>query len=67
MDFALGLDVGGTFTKMVLVERPATVLATGRVSTDADAGIDDLVGRAVVEGRQLCARNGRRLACAGAL
>ena len=67
MDFALGLDVGGTFTKMVLVERPATVVAGGRVPTHADRGVEDLVARAVPAARELCAQNDRRLTDATAV
>ncbi|QEC46463.1 methylhydantoinase [Baekduia soli] len=54
----LGVDVGGTFTDLVLVDEEA-----GRITVDKVASTPDDPSRAVVEGvRQICAKAGVALA-----
>jgi glucokinase len=55
MGFALGIDIGGTFTKMVVLGDDHRVLQEGRIDTQAAAGPESLVDRAAVACRDLCA------------
>jgi glucokinase len=61
VSFALGYDVGGTTTKLVLMEAPATVVASDRLPTLPDAGPAALVARCLERGRSLAAAHGRSL------
>jgi N-methylhydantoinase A/oxoprolinase/acetone carboxylase beta subunit len=54
----IGVDVGGTFTDLILVDEE-----TGRIAVDEVASTPDDPARAVVEGvEQLCAKAGVSLA-----
>jgi glucokinase len=59
--FALGIDVGGTFTKLAILGAGEQVLAEGRVATDAAAGPAPLVERVAVAARELAAGAGLEL------
>ncbi len=62
MPFALGIDIGGTFTKMVALAADHEVLAESRVPTESRAGATELVARVVAEARAMCAGAGLDLA-----
>ena len=58
--YALGVDIGGTFTDLVLLEREAGRVSTGKVLTDYDdlaatviAGVDTLLAEKTVPGRSV--------------
>jgi glucokinase len=61
VSFALGYDVGGTTTKLVLMEAPATVVASDRLPTLPDEGPAALVARCLERGHALAAAHGRTL------
>jgi glucokinase len=52
-DHALGIDIGGTFTKLAILAGDHRVLAEGRVPTQAADGPDQLVERAALALREL--------------
>jgi glucokinase len=54
----LGVDIGGTFTDLVVVGDDRAVLAEGRVPTEAAAGPAPLVERAARAARELAAGAG---------
>lgn len=66
MPFAFGIDIGGTFTKMVALAPDRSVLALGRVPTLSADGPVPLVARAAEAARQMCADAGLALAAADA-
>jgi glucokinase len=57
-----GIDIGGTFTKLALVEPPERVVITGRVETRAADGAPALVARCTEAVADLCRQADRRLA-----
>ncbi len=62
MRYALGIDIGGTFTKVVALEASHEVLAEGRVATESAGGPAALVARAAGCVSELCAGAGLVLA-----
>jgi glucokinase len=64
--FALGIDVGGTFTKLAVLGAGEQVLAEGRIATEAAAGPEQLVSRVAAAARELAAGAGLDLARARA-
>ena len=58
MGFALGIDIGGTFTKLVAMGEDRRVLGESRLPTEAAAGPAALVDRAAAACRQLCTASG---------
>jgi glucokinase len=51
MDFVLGIDIGGTFTKLGLVDADRRLIGETRLETAAADGPDSLVGRLAVHAR----------------
>ena len=66
MPFALGIDIGGTFTKIVALAADRSVLAEGRVPTLSADGPPPLVARAADAARKMCADLGLALGAAAA-
>ncbi len=66
MPFALGIDIGGTFTKIVALAHDRSVLAEGRVPTLSADGPAQLVARAAEAARAMCADAGLALGAAAA-
>lgn len=67
MPFALGIDIGGTFTKIVALAADQSVLAEGRVPTRSADGPAQLVERAAGASREMCADSGLALGAATAV
>jgi glucokinase len=65
--FALGIDIGGTFTKLVALSEDHLVLAEGRLPTEAAKGPASLVERAAEACRDLCAASGLEASSARAV
>jgi glucokinase len=59
---ALGIDIGGTFTKIAVLGAGEQVLAEGRIPTEAEAGPEPLVARVAAAAGELAARAGVDLA-----
>ncbi|GAA4525240.1 ROK family protein [Amycolatopsis samaneae] len=56
-DWILGIDFGGTKVALGLADRDGTLLATRRLDTDAQAGADQVVTRALAGARSLLAEH----------
>jgi glucokinase len=56
----LGIDFGGTKVALGLADRDGNLLATRRLGTDAAAGADQVVTRALSSARSLLAEEGAR-------
>jgi len=61
----LGIDFGGTKVALGLADRDGTLLATRRLDTDAHAGAEQVVVRALAAARALLADEGAVPACIG--
>ncbi|MEV6829911.1 ROK family protein [Amycolatopsis sp. NPDC051102] len=61
----LGIDFGGTKVALGLAGRDGTLLATRRLDTDAQAGAEQVVVRALAAARALLADEGAVPACIG--
>jgi glucokinase len=61
----LGIDFGGTKVALGLAGRDGKLLATSRLDTDAAAGAEQVVTRALSRARQLLAEAGARLSAVG--
>lgn len=57
-EFALGIDIGGTFTKLAVMAEDHQVLGEGRVETQAQTGPAQLVVRAGRALGEVCAEKG---------
>ncbi len=64
-DRILGIDFGGTKVALGLADRDGTLLATRRLDTDAQAGAEQVVVRALAAARALLADEGAVPACIG--
>jgi glucokinase len=68
MDFVLGIDIGGTFTKLALLDRDRGLLGETRVRTEAERGSESLVERVAAAAQELASGSGDlALAQAGAV
>ncbi|SDY41751.1 glucokinase [Amycolatopsis xylanica] len=57
-ELILGIDFGGTKVALGLSDRAGNLLATSRISTDAECGADQVVTRALAAARALLAEDG---------
>ncbi|WP_410655018.1 ROK family protein [Amycolatopsis sp. lyj-112] len=57
-DLILGIDFGGTKVAIGLADRAGSLLATRRLDTDAEAGAEQVVSRALAAARKLLADEG---------
>ncbi|WP_370962203.1 ROK family protein [Amycolatopsis sp. cg9] len=64
-DRILGIDFGGTKVALGLADRDGTLLATRRLDTDAQAGAEQVVARALAGARALLAESGAGPAAVG--
>jgi glucokinase len=64
-DRILGIDFGGTKVALGLADRDGTLLATRRLDTDAHAGAEQVVVRALAAAGALLADEGAVAACVG--
>jgi glucokinase len=64
-DVILGIDFGGTKVALGLAGRDGKLLATSRLDTDAEAGAEQVVTRALSRARQLLAEGGARVSAVG--
>lgn len=64
-DVILGIDFGGTKVALGLADRDGTLLATRRLDTDAQAGAEQVVVRALAGARSLLAESGAAPAAIG--
>ena len=67
MEFAIGIDIGGTFTKLVLLGEDGEILAEGHLPTETDSGAEGQIARCVDHVHDIARRCGRRLADARAV
>ena len=65
--FAVGIDIGGTFTKLAVLDGQEQVLAEGRLATEAESGPGRVVARIAAATRELAAGAGLELGRAGAV
>ncbi|HWD01820.1 MAG TPA: ROK family protein [Amycolatopsis sp.] len=64
-ELVLGLDFGGTKVALGLADRAGRLLGTRRLDTDAEAGAEQVVTRALAEARSLVAAEGVRVGAVG--
>ncbi|MFI5607963.1 ROK family protein [Amycolatopsis sp. NPDC051903] len=64
-ELILGIDFGGTKVALGLADRAGTLLATRRLDTDAEAGAEQVVTRALAGARALVADEGARVGAVG--
>lgn len=65
--FAVGIDIGGTFTKLAVLDGQEQVLAEGRLATEAESGPVRVVPRIAAATRELVAGAGLELGRARAV